>query len=175
MHSGDASGVVPSSFRVLRSLLSRIEDENTGEVLIAEAVSEVPVQRSAQAAVAADVLGEMVWKKFPFHEGAQPVALRVCVLPEPGTARARVGEAQSDQRRTDEGCGVSQKRRRPTSPCYAIETGQVFVTPHNRRAGGAGPGGRETGQGRPDQFGRRRHPLSAPTAPIPMPTRLLST
>src|SRR5262249_46542391 len=32
VHSGDASGVVPSSFRILRRLLSRLEDEETGAV-----------------------------------------------------------------------------------------------------------------------------------------------
>jgi acetylornithine deacetylase/succinyl-diaminopimelate desuccinylase-like protein len=32
VHSGDASGIVPSTFRILRQLLSRLEDENTGEV-----------------------------------------------------------------------------------------------------------------------------------------------
>ncbi len=31
VHSGDASGIVPSSFRILRELLSRLEDETTGE------------------------------------------------------------------------------------------------------------------------------------------------
>jgi len=30
VHSGDASGIVPSSFRILRRLLSRLEDEDTG-------------------------------------------------------------------------------------------------------------------------------------------------
>ncbi|TQU11616.1 M20/M25/M40 family metallo-hydrolase, partial [Xanthomonas perforans] len=34
VHSGDASGVVPSSFRLLRQLLSRIEDETTGRILL---------------------------------------------------------------------------------------------------------------------------------------------
>jgi hypothetical protein len=32
VHSGDASGVVASSFRVARQLLSRIEDESTGRI-----------------------------------------------------------------------------------------------------------------------------------------------
>ena len=31
VHSGDASGVVPSSFRVLRQLLDRVEDRDTGK------------------------------------------------------------------------------------------------------------------------------------------------
>jgi len=32
VHSGDASGVVPDSFRIVRILLDRIEDSKTGEV-----------------------------------------------------------------------------------------------------------------------------------------------
>ncbi len=34
VHSGDASSVVPSSFRLLRQLLSRIEDEASGRILL---------------------------------------------------------------------------------------------------------------------------------------------
>ena len=41
IHSGHASGVVPSSFRILRLLLSRIEDEATGEIKIKEAIVEI--------------------------------------------------------------------------------------------------------------------------------------
>ena len=33
VHSGDASGIVPSSFRIVRQLLSRLEDEATGEII----------------------------------------------------------------------------------------------------------------------------------------------
>ena len=36
VHSGGASGHVPSSFRIARQLLSRIEDQDTGEVLLDE-------------------------------------------------------------------------------------------------------------------------------------------
>jgi hypothetical protein len=33
VHSGDASGIVPSSFRIMRTLLERIEDNKTGEMM----------------------------------------------------------------------------------------------------------------------------------------------
>jgi acetylornithine deacetylase/succinyl-diaminopimelate desuccinylase-like protein len=36
VHSGAAGGLVPSSFRILRRILSRIEDEATGEILLPE-------------------------------------------------------------------------------------------------------------------------------------------
>jgi acetylornithine deacetylase/succinyl-diaminopimelate desuccinylase-like protein len=74
VHSGDASGVVASSFRVLRQLLSRIEDEKTGEVLLPELHVAIPEARIAQVKTAAAVLGDEVFSKFPWHEGVRPVA-----------------------------------------------------------------------------------------------------
>lgn len=41
-HSGSASGVVPSSFRVLRQLLDRLEDSRTGRVIVDELVVDIP-------------------------------------------------------------------------------------------------------------------------------------
>src|SRR5581483_5068608 len=74
VHSGDASGVVASSFRILRQLLSRLEDQDTGRMLPGELHAEIPAQRKAQAAQAAKVLGKDVWAKFPFVEGMRPVS-----------------------------------------------------------------------------------------------------
>ena len=73
VHSGDASGVVPSSFRILRELLSRLEDPATGRILPAALHAEIPEERAAQARRAADALGQEVFAKFPFVEGMQPV------------------------------------------------------------------------------------------------------
>ena len=42
VHSGKASGVVPSSFRLLRQLLDRLEDSATGRVLAARAARRHP-------------------------------------------------------------------------------------------------------------------------------------
>ncbi len=69
VHSGDASGIVPSSFRILRQLLARLESIDTGEVLIAELNAPVPADRLAQAKVAAAALGNAVFDKFPFVQG----------------------------------------------------------------------------------------------------------
>ena len=74
VHSGDASGVVPSSFRVLRQLLSRVEDQETGKILIDSLWVEVPPERLEQAKQAAEVLGDEVWSKFPWAEGMKPVS-----------------------------------------------------------------------------------------------------
>lgn len=73
VHSGDASGVVASSFRILRSLLSRIEDEKTGKVLLPELYVDIPEQRVQQAREAARTLGEEAFGKFPFVPGARPM------------------------------------------------------------------------------------------------------
>ncbi|WP_242110858.1 M20 family metallopeptidase [Luteimonas aquatica] len=73
VHSGDASGVVPSSFRLLRQLLSRIEDENTGRILIEGLFAEIPAERLKQAERCAEVLGSAVYDKFPFLPGMTPM------------------------------------------------------------------------------------------------------
>ncbi|MET0332057.1 MAG: M20 family metallopeptidase [Dyella sp.] len=72
VHSGDASGVVPSSFRILRELLSRLEDPATGKIVPPELYVEIPGQRVTQAKQVAQVLGTAVYDKFPFVEGMQP-------------------------------------------------------------------------------------------------------
>ena len=66
VHSGSASGVVPSSFRTARQLISRIEDESSGQILLDELHAEIPAQRLDQASKAADTLQELVYEKFPW-------------------------------------------------------------------------------------------------------------
>lgn len=73
VHSGDASGIVPSSFRVARQLLSRIEDEASGRILPDELYVQIPPQRIAQAQAAAKVLGPEVYSKMPFAGGTLPM------------------------------------------------------------------------------------------------------
>src|SRR6266404_3289951 len=73
VHSGDASGVVPSSFRILRGLLSRLEDEATGEIKPSELFVQIPPQRIEQAKEAARVLGNEVYGKFPFAGTTRPI------------------------------------------------------------------------------------------------------
>jgi acetylornithine deacetylase/succinyl-diaminopimelate desuccinylase-like protein len=74
VHSGDASGIVPSSFRIVRQLLSRLEDEATGRVIPDALHVEIPLQRIAQAVEAAKVLGPDVFAKFPLAGGTLPMA-----------------------------------------------------------------------------------------------------
>jgi acetylornithine deacetylase/succinyl-diaminopimelate desuccinylase-like protein len=74
VHSGDASGVVPSSFRILRRLLSRLEDEESGAVRPAELYAQVPPERVAQARRGAAALGDTVYTKFPLLPGMSPMS-----------------------------------------------------------------------------------------------------
>ena len=73
VHSGTASGVVPSSFRLLRELLARVEDAHSGAILVDELNTPIPADRRAQAEAAAQVLGETVHAKFPFLPGMRAV------------------------------------------------------------------------------------------------------
>ncbi|HET8748740.1 MAG TPA: M20/M25/M40 family metallo-hydrolase, partial [Ramlibacter sp.] len=66
IHSGDASGLVPSSFRIMRQVLDRLEDSRTGRLLPASFHCEVPADRLEQARATAAILGEEVYKRFPW-------------------------------------------------------------------------------------------------------------
>ena len=66
IHSGDASGLVPSSFRIMRQVLDRLEDSATGRLLPASFHCEVPKDRLAQAQATAAILGDEVHKRFPW-------------------------------------------------------------------------------------------------------------
>ncbi|MFA5938419.1 MAG: M20 family metallopeptidase [Sinimarinibacterium sp.] len=73
VHSGDASGVVASSFRILRQLLSRLEDESSGRIKPKDFYVDIPPQRLEQANTVAQVLGADVYAKFPFVDGMRPI------------------------------------------------------------------------------------------------------
>ncbi|MBI1364461.1 MAG: M20/M25/M40 family metallo-hydrolase [Alphaproteobacteria bacterium] len=73
VHSGDASGVVPSSFRIAKQLIARIEDPATGKITRKEFSGDIPKERVKQAKRAAKALGENVYARFPFVPGAGPV------------------------------------------------------------------------------------------------------
>jgi acetylornithine deacetylase/succinyl-diaminopimelate desuccinylase-like protein len=74
VHSGTASGIVPSSFRVLRELLARVEDAGSGAILVEELHAPIPPDRRAQARAAAAVLGDSVFSKFPLVPGMRAVS-----------------------------------------------------------------------------------------------------
>jgi len=73
VHSGSGSGVVADSFRVARQLLSRLEDENTGKMLLPELHVKIPQQRLDQVKVTAQVLGKEFVQSYPLNNGTTPV------------------------------------------------------------------------------------------------------
>lgn len=70
VHSGSAGGVVPSTFRIIRQLLDRIEDSSTGQVLVSAANVEIPDHRQIEAADVAGVVGDSLDDSYPFVSGA---------------------------------------------------------------------------------------------------------
>ncbi|MGH7785726.1 MAG: M20/M25/M40 family metallo-hydrolase [Candidatus Binatia bacterium] len=80
VHSGGAGGIVPSSFRIARHLLDRLEDARTGAILPRALHADIPAERAAQAAAAAAVLGASVHESFPFAGGTGPLSRDVTEL-----------------------------------------------------------------------------------------------
>ena len=72
VHSGGASGHVPSSFRIARSLLSRLEDEKTGEILIDELNTEIPNYRIQETKNLVSILDNEVVEEFPWKNDMKP-------------------------------------------------------------------------------------------------------
>jgi acetylornithine deacetylase/succinyl-diaminopimelate desuccinylase-like protein len=70
IHSGDASGLVPSSFRIMRQVLDRLEDSSTGRLLPEAFHCRIPADRIEQAKATAAVLKDEVWKRYPWACGA---------------------------------------------------------------------------------------------------------
>jgi acetylornithine deacetylase/succinyl-diaminopimelate desuccinylase-like protein len=73
VHSGDASGIVASSFRIARALLDRLEDAATGQILPREFHCAIPAERVEQARKAGAILGETVYRKFPYAGATRPM------------------------------------------------------------------------------------------------------
>ena len=71
VHSGEASGIVPSSFRILRQLLDRIEDSATGRILLDEFHVQIPADRVAEAAATA--AGFDAGDVYPWVDGVRPM------------------------------------------------------------------------------------------------------
>ena len=72
VHSGSASGVVPSTFRIIRQLLDRIEDADTGRVLLPRLHVDIPADRRAQIEETASQF--TIGDDFPWiHDHVQPM------------------------------------------------------------------------------------------------------
>jgi len=74
VHSGMATGIAPSAFRILRGLLDRVENVHTGDLIIEELYAPIPAERLAQARAAAAVLGDSVAGKMPWAPGVHAIS-----------------------------------------------------------------------------------------------------
>ncbi len=94
VHSGMATGIAPTPFRIIEQLMARLE--NTGDVLVDELQVSIPKDRRAQIAAAAQVLGPAVAGKVPFAAGVQPLSNDPVELLINSTWRATVAVTGAD-------------------------------------------------------------------------------
>jgi acetylornithine deacetylase/succinyl-diaminopimelate desuccinylase-like protein len=74
VHSGAATGIAPSVFRIARTLLARVENDVTGDLLLDELTVPIPPARIAQARAMTTVLGDDISGKLPFVPGARALS-----------------------------------------------------------------------------------------------------
>jgi len=96
VHSGMATGIAPTPFRIVEQLMARLESAVTGDVLLDELQATVPKDRRAQITAAANVLGSSVAGKLPFAAGVQPVSNDPVELLINSTWRATVAVTGAD-------------------------------------------------------------------------------
>ena len=96
VHSGMATGIAATPFRIAQQLLSRIENPATGEVILPELRAEVPADRRAQIKATAGALGEVVAGKLPWVEGARAVSPDPAELITNNTWRATLAVTGAD-------------------------------------------------------------------------------
>lgn len=74
VHSGMATGIAPTPFRIAAQILARIENPVTGDLLLEELQASIPKDRRAQVTAAAKVLGDSVAGKLPWAQGVKPLS-----------------------------------------------------------------------------------------------------
>jgi acetylornithine deacetylase/succinyl-diaminopimelate desuccinylase-like protein len=73
VHSGTASGVAPSSARILRQLLDRVEDAATGEILVPELRAVIPEDHRQAAERLTAEFGDVAAAELPFVGALRPM------------------------------------------------------------------------------------------------------
>jgi acetylornithine deacetylase/succinyl-diaminopimelate desuccinylase-like protein len=96
VHSGMATGIAPTPFRIVEQLMARLENAVTGDVLVDELQATIPKDRRAQITAAAKVLGSTVAGKLPFASGVQPLSNDPVELLINSTWRATVAVTGAD-------------------------------------------------------------------------------
>lgn len=72
VHSGVCSGLVPSSFAVMRALLDRLEDPLTGQIKLSAFHTTIPVEHEHAMTALANLLGDQLYQCFPYAQSTQP-------------------------------------------------------------------------------------------------------
>ena len=72
VHSGMSGGVIPSSFRIQRMLLDRVEDSSTGKILIPEMHVEISDKVRNEAEQLGNLLGDELWSQLPVVDSLRP-------------------------------------------------------------------------------------------------------
>lgn len=71
-HSGEVGGILPETFRVIRSLLDRIDNSQTGMVDDDFQV-EIPAWARSEAEFMANLAGDDIHSKYDYHDGCVPM------------------------------------------------------------------------------------------------------
>ena len=130
-HSGAAGGIVPSSFRLLRGLLERVENAATGELHECLHV-EIPPSAEAELRQAATVLGDGIVSRFPWVEGARPGNTQ-----RGGTARQQYLATQPSHGGAGRRPGHRRRRQHP-APRHRRQAGLPAAAIPGCGAGGGG-------------------------------------
>ena len=72
VHSGMSGGTIPSSFRIQRMLLDRVEDSVTGKVLIPEMHVDISDKVHEEATALAKLLANGIWDQLPVVDNLLP-------------------------------------------------------------------------------------------------------
>jgi acetylornithine deacetylase/succinyl-diaminopimelate desuccinylase-like protein len=96
VHSGMATGIAATPFRVAAQLLARLESSVTGDLLLDELQVSIPPDRRAQMVSAARVLGAGVAGKVPFAAGVRPLSTDPLELLINSTWRATLAVTGAD-------------------------------------------------------------------------------
>ena len=120
VHSGDASGLVPSSFRILRQVLDRLEDSKTGRLLPESFHCAIPADRIEQAQATAKILGDEVWKRFPWACGADGGA-DAADDDRPGRGAAEPHLAADAERHRRRRLPGAEGRRQRAAPVHRVQ------------------------------------------------------
>ncbi len=72
VHSGMSGGVIPSSFRIQRMLLDRVEDSRTGKILVPEMHVNITDKVRKEAEKLGVLLGDEIWSQLPVVDSLRP-------------------------------------------------------------------------------------------------------